>query len=384
MSDESQPPQLRLRPRKRDDEPVPAVTPAAPAPSPDAPPAVPPSTPVGTPPASSEAAPRFRLKPKLNAGTEEKKEEHPVAAATTPSSVSLPEPQPAPSVSAIPSNDELAGVPRLKLRMLDPVAPDAGVKAEIAPLPVATVPGLPPPVPVPMTTAAPPPLVGGLPVAPPPPGVPSLPPLPVALPPLPPLRPLPPLPPPVTKAGKMPAATSGKKKKIGLVVGIALVSLALGTVSFLLFLKEEPPPPVVVTPRPKPVPVKPVSADVNGVSTELPPSPTTPVGLPLTGSKIAPLPPPPAPSASASTSKGGIQVVVANSAAAAAFRVWIDGVRISGVVLGESPRAIINGRLVRPGDVVDASEGIVFDGVDVERKQVVFRNRTGLFASKPY
>lgn len=77
-------------------------------------------------------------------------------------------------------------------------------------------------------------------------------------------------------------------------------------------------------------------------------------------------------------------MVVANSAAAAAFRVWIDGVRISGVVLGESPRAIINGRLVRPGDVVDASEGIVFDGVDVERKQVVFRNRTGLFASKPY
>ena len=67
-----------------------------------------------------------------------------------------------------------------------------------------------------------------------------------------------------------------------------------------------------------------------------------------------------------------------------AFRAWIADLRITGVVSGASPRAIINGRLVRPGDVVDASLGITFDGLDVERKELVFRTRNGAFASKPY
>jgi hypothetical protein len=82
-------------------------------------------------------------------------------------------------------------------------------------------------------------------------------------------------------------------------------------------------------------------------------------------------------------SKSG-QAGVSNAAEATALRAWVDDVRITGVLSGSSPRAIINGRLVRPGDVVDASAGIVFDGVDLERKLVVFRNRVGMFASKSY
>jgi hypothetical protein len=68
----------------------------------------------------------------------------------------------------------------------------------------------------------------------------------------------------------------------------------------------------------------------------------------------------------------------------AAFRAWTDDARITGVVSGTAPRAIINGRLVRPGDMVDAAQGIIFDGVDAERKLVVFRNREGVFTNKPY
>ena len=67
-----------------------------------------------------------------------------------------------------------------------------------------------------------------------------------------------------------------------------------------------------------------------------------------------------------------------------AFRAWLAEVRIVGVVAGDSPRAIVNGRLVRPGDVVDASQGIIFDGLDLERKEVVFRTNGGLFAGKAY
>ena len=73
-----------------------------------------------------------------------------------------------------------------------------------------------------------------------------------------------------------------------------------------------------------------------------------------------------------------------NPVASPAFRAWTDDARITGVVSGASPRAIINGRLVRPGDVVDASTGIVFDGLDLERKTVVFRSREGAFTTKSY
>jgi len=46
--------------------------------------------------------------------------------------------------------------------------------------------------------------------------------------------------------------------------------------------------------------------------------------------------------------------------------------------------AIINGRLARPGDVVDATEGIGFDGVDDKRKVLIFRSRNGAFLEKGY
>lgn len=67
-----------------------------------------------------------------------------------------------------------------------------------------------------------------------------------------------------------------------------------------------------------------------------------------------------------------------------AFRAWIDEVRITGVVSGAAPRAIINGRLFRPGDMVDATAGITFESLDGERKQVMFRDDTGMLAGKGY
>jgi hypothetical protein len=45
---------------------------------------------------------------------------------------------------------------------------------------------------------------------------------------------------------------------------------------------------------------------------------------------------------------------------------------------------IINGRLVRPGDTIDSTEGIVFESVDTEKKCVMFKNRAGFVAAKPY
>jgi hypothetical protein len=47
-------------------------------------------------------------------------------------------------------------------------------------------------------------------------------------------------------------------------------------------------------------------------------------------------------------------------------------------------RFIINGRLVRLGDTVDASEGISFHALDVERRMLMFRNHAGMVAGKGY
>ena len=58
--------------------------------------------------------------------------------------------------------------------------------------------------------------------------------------------------------------------------------------------------------------------------------------------------------------------------------------RVTGVITGASPKAIINGRLVRPGDMIDAGEGIALDSIDAANKQLVFRSRSGATATKSY
>lgn len=67
-----------------------------------------------------------------------------------------------------------------------------------------------------------------------------------------------------------------------------------------------------------------------------------------------------------------------------AFRAWVSGAVISGVREGSSPRAFINGILVKQGDVLDHGFGIVFDGVDAERNLVIFKDNTGAIVGKRY
>ena len=66
-------------------------------------------------------------------------------------------------------------------------------------------------------------------------------------------------------------------------------------------------------------------------------------------------------------------------------RVTIESIAAGGAGVGR----LQDGRVAfvqrtAPGDVVDASAGIVFDGLDTERKLVVFRDRGGAFTNKPY
>jgi hypothetical protein len=82
-----------------------------------------------------------------------------------------------------------------------------------------------------------------------------------------------------------------------------------------------------------------------------------------------------------SATAGEVEAVVE---AAPAFRSFVANTKITGVIAGTPSRIILNGRLARAGDVVDSTLGVTFDRIDVERKQLVFKDKTGAVVTKKY
>lgn len=70
--------------------------------------------------------------------------------------------------------------------------------------------------------------------------------------------------------------------------------------------------------------------------------------------------------------------------AAPAFRTFVANTKITGVIAGTPGKIILNGRLARAGDVVDSALGVTFDRIDAERKQLVFKDKTGAIVTKKY
>ena len=58
--------------------------------------------------------------------------------------------------------------------------------------------------------------------------------------------------------------------------------------------------------------------------------------------------------------------------------------KISGTVGGATPRALINGRLVRSGDVVESTLGITFEGFDPEKNQITFKDKSGAIVTRRF
>jgi hypothetical protein len=56
---------------------------------------------------------------------------------------------------------------------------------------------------------------------------------------------------------------------------------------------------------------------------------------------------------------------------------FVEEARVSGVSVGNPPRALINGRLVRGGALVEPNRGIVFLGLDPNRRVLIFRSAAG-------
>jgi hypothetical protein len=70
--------------------------------------------------------------------------------------------------------------------------------------------------------------------------------------------------------------------------------------------------------------------------------------------------------------------------ASPAFRAWVAQLKLNGVFHGSPPRALINGRTYRAGQVVDDALGITFETIDTDAKTIVFRDRSGATASRRY
>lgn len=115
-------------------------------------------------------------------------------------------------------------------------------------------------------------------------------------------------------------------------------------------------------------------ADRLGRAESPPPAQPSVVHLDLGSSTT---PPPSAPSPA-------LDVVGPGAEASAEFKAFVTSARINGVFQGNPPRALINGRTVRAGDLLDSTLGVVFQRVDASRKLVFFKDQTGAVVAKKY
>ena len=126
--------------------------------------------------------------------------------------------------------------------------------------------------------------------------------------------------------------------------------------------------------------------DAAAIGEDLPHEPVAPPPAPVT--------PPPRPAASrvaapstTSTIAPGISAtaqVEAAPEASAPFRTFVANAKVSGVFQGPPTRAMINGRLIRSGELVDAGLGITFNGVDSSRRQLIFQDKSGATVSRRF
>jgi hypothetical protein len=71
-------------------------------------------------------------------------------------------------------------------------------------------------------------------------------------------------------------------------------------------------------------------------------------------------------------------------AASAAFRAFVASATIGGVYQGAPSRALINGTIVREGQIVDSALGIAFERIDPAKKVIYFKDYMGAVVSKNY
>lgn len=207
--------------------------------------------------------------------------------------------------------------------------------------------------------------------------------------------------PPVVKPGKpgkapTPAAVLGKRSALGPVAkaGIAVLAVAVvigGIFSYRIFFP--PPTPEVVIKMPtvaKPI-VKPADTQSDltkkrladqakidaAVAGEDVPTPTPTPGTAATESVLAQ-------TDLTADVKVNTTHLDAAPAASPAFRTFVANASIGGVFQGTPSRALINGSIIREGQVADSGLGILFERIDSDKKAIFFKDGSGAEVSKNY
>lgn len=96
------------------------------------------------------------------------------------------------------------------------------------------------------------------------------------------------------------------------------------------------------------------------------------------------VPPPPATMTPVTPGLAASVQLEAGVDASPEFRTFVANARVSGVFQGAPPRAMINGKLTRAGETTDPTLGVIFEGVDTEKKQLIFRDRAGAVIFRRY
>lgn len=355
MSDETPPPPLRLRPRQRAESETPPETAAA-----------------------GVEEGKLRLKSKLSAEPELAAQVDPEPTAEPirikPKLTLDPEPvaeEPAPE----PADEAPAPMPeegkiKLKIKLPGGAAQEAAAPAEeteeTSALPPFPVVAPPPPE---ADEMDPPPLLPATASTRPPIPMPGVPPSGGSR-------------PAVFKRPRIPAALMAAERRKRLwkyaliaVMGVVLAALVIGGA----YLKFNP---VAPTPVPPPqtylAPIEPVvKVQVpEKVPTKTAPLPEEPVsGERVASTATVEL----APGVTATT-----EMIQAVPNASAGFKAFVAGVKISGVYQGKPPRAFINGRLFRTGEMVEDLQEIYFDSIDEATRSLVFKDARGATVSRRY
>lgn len=118
-------------------------------------------------------------------------------------------------------------------------------------------------------------------------------------------------------------------------------------------------------------------------------APLKPEVAPAPAASITPnvLPAPPA--ATLVPSPGGLGTPKSAMSSAISGRntrlyIFIDQLKVGGVRMGPPPRLFIEGLTYKPGDVIDQRLGIIFVGVNVSTRELVFKDRTGAVVRRRY
>jgi hypothetical protein len=393
----------RLRLKSRLNLPDEASTAASlippPPPPPPAPAALSPPLPVEPPPEAEpepDEAPKFKLRPKSAAGSLTPPPPPPHMTGAAPS---LPPPPP-PPVARIPIAPEPLPEPPPPERTASAMPPMSILAAPPPPPPSSRsdVPPPLPPAPVPRLSlssvavpekpkgakggalgriAAKLPKIGGKPFAPKHGGTRA----------------------PMGKQGKVLRRRSALSPvaKAGMLVVILCVAVG-GYFSFRIFFPEEAPP-IRIKPL-KPLPGDGTKSAIDGPPKVVTlPSPVPDLANADTdssgGDKPIPTPSPtPVPSGPNQIVMGDTNIssdvrvgntpLDAAPAASAAFRSFVANAVIGGVFQGTPARALINGTIVREGQVVNSSLGVAFERIDARRKMIFFKDYTGAEVSKSY